>query len=250
MRRSLTLVACLTLAIAPLIHAQTTDDVTSRARNSYYNLPRQGFKGFTAKLEPNWEVILGTTATRNNLKVFRDIKFSIVVDEKGIVTVTHKLGTNAAKPNLQNLVQKIHSDIERLIMACFATWRMFMITSPFLGENSIKIAHSGDRFEISYAASAGNVTIKMTESLLITEYSLVGSTSRRIVKPRFEKDVDGLILTGYESVFEPVNAGKSTNLEFRIEYQSLGGMKLPSKIAFSGTHREEPVAAEVVLRVN
>jgi hypothetical protein len=73
---------------------------------------------------------------------------------------------------LQNFVQKINSDIERLIIGCLATWRIFMITSAFLEGNPIKITHSGDRFEISYEASAGNVTIKMTESLLITEYCL------------------------------------------------------------------------------
>jgi hypothetical protein len=39
-------------------------------------------------------------------------------------------------------------------------------------------------------------------------------------------------------------------LDFNIEYQDVGGMKLPNKVRFSGMHGTEPVQAELVFTVD
>ena len=93
-RTSLFNLAWSTLILSVCVNGQvpTHDDVPVRARSSYYNLSRKGFKGFTATVDPNWEIILANAATSENLKVFRDVKFSMVVDADGVVTVRHELG--------------------------------------------------------------------------------------------------------------------------------------------------------------
>jgi hypothetical protein len=243
-------ILALTASVYP--HGQTpaNKDVVNEARTAYYSLARKGFKGFTATIEPNWEVILARTATPATLKVFRAVQFSMAVDENGAVTVTHEAGADAAKPDLQPTVNRIHYDIQRLVTGFFNTWRIFAVGSAFSETaGNVKIENSGKQYRVSYQTQSGDVTIAMTNDLVITEWNLSGPTSKRTVKPKFQKTVDGLLLTGYHGVFEPVGNGIKTTLDFQIEYQDAGGMKVPRKLRLNGMHGSEPVEAEIVFTI-
>jgi hypothetical protein len=247
------LILALTVSAKPAGPSMNDHEVLSRARNAYYSLSRKGFKGFAAAVEPNWEVILGNTATPASLKVFRAVQFSMVVDANGSATVTHEVGPNAAKSELQPTVNRIHADVQRLVAGFFNTWRIFTVNSPF-PETEIQIENLGKQYKLTYinqtgTSQAGNVTILMASDLVITEWTLSTPTAKRTVKPQFQKTPDGLLLSSYQGVFNPVGQGIKTTLDFHIEYQDAGGMKLPYKVRFSGMHGNEPVEAELVFRV-
>jgi hypothetical protein len=72
---------------------------------------------------------------------------------------------------------------------------------------------------------------------------------KRTVKPQFQKTPDGLLLSGYHGVFEPVGDGIKTTLDFKIEYQDVNGLKVPRKLRFNGMHGSEPVEAELVFTI-
>jgi len=243
-------ILALTVSLDAGAHPVAYQGVIGKARRAYYNLSSKGFKGFTATVKPNWKVILADTGTKENLKVFRAVRFSMVVDASGGVTVCHEVSSNATKPNLQPFVNKIDYDVERLISGFFNTWRIFMVNSPFPETEQVKIENSGADYRLSFNMQSGEVMIMTTGDFLITEWSFSGSTGKRTVKPRFQKTVDGFLLAGYQSIFEPTNAGIKTTLDFNIEYQDVGGMKLPHKVRFSGMHGTEPVEAELMFRVH
>jgi len=225
-------------------------DIISQARTAYYSLARKEFKGFNATIEPNWEVILAQTATPATLKVFRAVQFSMVVDANGAVAVSHEIGADAAKPDLQPTVNRIHFDVQRLVTGFFNTWRIFVVGSPFPdAAGAVKIENAGKQYRISYPTQAGDVTMMLTSELLIAEWSLAGPTMKRTVKPQFQKTVDGLLLTGYHGVSEPVGDGIRTTLDFKIDYQDVNGMKVPRKVRFNGMHGSEPVEAELVFTI-
>jgi len=247
---SLLTILALTASVDAGAHPVADQGVIDQARSAYYNLQSKGFKGFTATVEPNWKVILADTGTKENLKVFRAVRFSMVVAADGTVVVRHELGANATKPNLQPFVTKIGYDVEHLISGFLNTWRIFMVNSPFPETEQIKIETPGTEYRLFFSMQSGEVTIMTTGDFLITEWSLSGSTGKRTIKPRFQKTVDGFLLTGYQSVFEPTNAGIKTTLDFNIEYQDVGGMKLPHKVRFSGMHGTEPVGAELMFRLH
>jgi hypothetical protein len=229
----------------------TTRDVLSQARGAYYSLGRKEFKGFTATIEPNWEVILAQTATPANLKIFRDVRFSMVVDASGAVTVSHEVGPNAAKPELQPIVNQIHHDIQRLVTSFFNTWRIFVVSSPFPETgNQTQLKSSSKQYHVSYQTQSGEVTITMNSDFLIKEWNLSGPTVRRTVKPQFQKTVDGFLLTGYQTLFEPVGNGIKTTMDVDIEYQDVNGIKVPQKVRLNGIYGSEPVEAELAFRVN
>ena len=210
---------------------------------TYYSLARKGFKGFTATVEPNWEVILAQTATSANLKVFRSVRFSMVVDENGAVTVSHEVGANSPSAEV---VKKIHYDVQRLVTGFFNTWRIFVVSSVFPEtQNQIKIETPGKQYRLLYTTQSGEVTIAMTDELLIKEWNLSAPTVKRTVKPQFQKTTDGFLLTDYKQTFEPVGDGIKTTLDFHIQYQDLNGMKVPQKVRLSGLHGSEPVEAEL-----
>ena len=247
---SLLTILALTVPVSAGVQGVTKQDVIGQARSAYYSLTRKGFKGFTATIEPNWEVILAHTATPENLKVFRAVRFYMVVDASGAVTVRREVGPNAARPELEPVVNRIHYDVQRLVTGFFNTWRTFMVASPFPEtENQIKIENTGKQYRLDYSMQSGTVMMMMTGDFLITEWNLSGPSARRTVKPQFEKTVDGLLLTSYQGVFEPKSEGVKTTLDFNIEYQDVSGIKLPHKVRLSGMHGSEPVEAELVFRV-
>jgi hypothetical protein len=238
---SLFMILALTVAVYPQEQLAAKQDVITAARAAHYSLARKGFKGFTATVEPNWDVILAQTATPANLKIFRAVRFTMVVDENGAVTVSHEAGANAASAEVVN---RIHSDVQRLVTGFFNTWRNFVVNSPF-PETQIKIENSGKQYRLSYTTPSGEVTIAMTDELLIREWYLSGPTVKRTVKPQFQKTPEGFLLTDYKQIFEPVGEGIKTTLDFHIEYQDLNGMKVPQKVRLSGMHGSEAVEAEV-----
>ena len=244
---SLLIVLSFTVSLYPRDQTANNQDVIRRASIEYYSLARKGFKGFTATIEPNWEVILAQTATPANLKIFRDVRFSMVVDANGSITVTHELGPNATKPDLQPTINRIHFDVQRLVTGFFNTWRIFVVSSPFPEiENQTKVEKSRKQYRLSYSTPSGEVTITTTDELLIKEWNLSGPTAKRTVKPQFQKTADGYLLTGYHGVSQPIGEGIKTTLDFHIEYQDFNGMKLPQKVRFNGMHGSEPVEAELV----
>ena len=244
---ALLIVLVLTVSAFPRHQTPANQDVISRARDAYYSLTRKGFTGLTATVEPNWEVILAQTATPENLKIFRAVRFTMVVDANGAVTVTHEVDANASGFKLQPTVNRIHADVQRLVTGFFNTWRIFVVSSPFPEtESQIKVENSNKQYRFTYTTpQASDVTITTTADLLIKEWSSVGPSVKRTVKPQFQKTVEGFLLTGYKQTFEPLGDGIKTILDFHIEYQDLNGMKLPQKVRLSGLHGSEPVEAEL-----
>jgi hypothetical protein len=220
-------------------------EVITRARSSYYNLPGQGFNGFKASIEPNWEVILGHTATPETLKVFRALRFSMTLDASGNVTISHEV-VNPEKIRLEPYINQIHENVRRLVASFFGTWSMFVVSSPFPeAESQIKIENSGKEYQLLYTFNSADAMLTLTSDLLIVEWKLTGPGGTRTVKPAFQKSAGGLLLTRYQTNFEPSREGIKTSLSLQIEYQDVSGMKLPHKLQIKGIHGSEPIEAEL-----
>lgn len=247
MRMAAAFVAIAVLAIVATGQSVSTDenDVIGRARESYYNLPKHGFNGFKASIEPNWEVILGPTATPENLKVFRAFRFSMIVDAKGNVTVSHEV-VNPDKLRVEPYINQIHGNVNRLVTSFFSTWSMFVVSSPFPEPGSqVRLENSGKQYQLFYATQSADATLTMDSELMIAEWRLTNPRGKRIVNPRFQKTPQGLLLSGYQSAFEPSTEGLKTTLDLQIDYQELGGLRLPHKLRIKGVYGGEPVEAEL-----
>lgn len=218
--------------------AASEQQLITDARAAYYSLARHGFNGFQASIEPDWKVILADTANKENLKLFRGLRFSMVVDARGGVTLNHEFGNTHAS------VKQIHDHLQRFLSSFFGTWAFFMIGSPF-PELQTRIESQGNGYRIFYKVQATDVMLSMSRDFLITEGQLSDSTARRTIRPGFQKTRDGFVLLGYHTLFEPLTQGNKTTIDTTIEYHDLGGMKLPSKIHIKGMYGAEPVEADL-----
>lgn len=242
---SLVAIQALTLPASGDRAIGSRQEMIGQARRAYYNPRRQGFNGFKATIKPNWKVILGSTSTRQNLKVFQSIRFSMTADANGAVTVTRDFAENEAA-GAEDYVNQIHENVQRLVSGFFGIWSVFMITSPFPESVSpLKFDNFGKECRVFYTTATSDVLLAMTDDLLITELKLSSTKARRTIKPVFQKTSEGLLLKGYHSLFEPVGEGVKTELEATIEYQDAGGMKLPQKLEIRGLLGTEPIAAEL-----
>jgi hypothetical protein len=235
----------LTLPAAGSSPAGSCQEMVAQARSAYYNPKRQSFRGFKATIKPNWKVILGPTATRQNLKVFQSIRFSMAADANGTVAVTRDFAENEAV-GAEDYVNQIHENVQRLVSGFFSIWSVFMITSPFPENGStFGIDNSGKECRVSYITAGSDVFLVMTDDLRITELRLRSPSGKRTIKPVFQKTSEGLLLKGYHSLFEPIGDGIKTELEVTIKYHDVDGMKLPHKLELRGMLGIEPIAAEL-----
>ena len=199
------------VASAQSVSADKQEEM-GRGQGAYYNLTKQGFNGFKSTIDPNWEVILGPTATADNLKIFRALRFSMTVDANGNATVSYEV-VNPDKIRLEPYVNQIHGHVNRLVTSFFRTWAMFVISPPETDQ---------------------------------TEWKLAGTSGTQTIKPQFKQTAAGLLLTNYHTNFEPsTTLGIKTDLDVQIEYQELSGLKLPHKIQIKGIHGSEPVEADL-----
>lgn len=236
------------LAITIIAALTLQGDIIRQARGTYYNLKKQRFHGLRATIEPDWEVTLGPTATPENLKVFRAVRFSMNMDANGNVNVIHEV-SDADRVRVEPYLASIHENVQRLVTAFFNAWARFTINSPFPdNETQVKIEDSGKDYRLLYNVDSNDVVLSLTRDLRITEMRLTGPRSKRTMRPLFEKTSEGLLLTGYTSLFEPVGEGVRTELDFTIEYEDLGSTKFPNRIVIRGVHGGEPVAAEFRFR--
>ena len=244
---SLVAIHILTVPVAGDSAAYGCQDKIDQARSAYYNLRNHGFNGFTATIEPNWRVTLGPTATKENLKIFRALRFSMVVDANGTVSVSHEV-ISLDKARVEPYAAQIQENVLRLVAGSFGTWARFVIASPFPeNETPVKIENSGEECRVFYAVESANIALAMTNDL-ITEWKLTAPNARRTINPSFRKTSGGLLLNSYKSVFEPAGVGVKTTSDVTIEYQDVEGMKLPHKIAIRGLYGSEPFAAELTFK--
>ena len=229
-------------SVSGQVTAVSRDKVITDARAAYYSLARRGFNGFQATIEPNWKVILGNTATPENLKVFSSQHFSMSVDASGAVTVNREFGEEQGT-SLAPAVKQIQENVQRLVESFFANWAFYMIRSPF-PEVQIKTERVGNDYRFFYTVQLTEVRLTATTDFLLTECQFSNSTTRRTIKPILEKTSEGFVLRGYHTVFEPAQ-GNRTTMDTAIDYHELGGMKLPERIRIKGMYGAEPVEAEL-----
>lgn len=231
------------------LHAQSAEhnsnqDVVRRAQREYYNLRTRGFNGFKATIEPNWEVILAHTATPKNLKVFRAVRFSMIAEANGAVTVEYEI-EDRERRRLESTMKQIQKNMQGLVGGFFDTWRMFMVSSAFAAPGQIRIEEHVDSYRLSYSLDWADVVLTTTKDFVITEWNLTSASVKRTIRPQFQKTGEGLLLTGYTGDTEPIGPGVRTTLNFSIEPHAVGGMKLPYKLRIKGMHGSEAVAAEL-----
>src|SRR5205807_10672221 len=122
---------------------------------------------FQATIKPTWELTLkkelatNPEGAQNGLKMINGLHFSMVLDPDGEVKVSHS--TDAPPPNEQAAkgFEQIYGGMDQAVSGFFATWSLFMLTSPLPEANSVyQLEDLGTQYRLSYKDEIGRASCR------------------------------------------------------------------------------------------
>jgi len=138
---------CSSIAIAQTTTAPAKDNagqkqIMQRGRDAYYSLRALGMDEFQSTIKPNWEKVLQDQNVSDPaqleaaLKLLNGLHFTMLLDKESKVTVNHKTDTEPPNEQVRKGFEDIYSGIDQAVSGFFATWSLFMVTSPFPAADS------------------------------------------------------------------------------------------------------------------
>jgi len=229
--------SCLTVPVAQGADLANKKEIIKQARDAYYSLRRAGLSEFHANIKPTWEIALkkelqeNPEGAQNGLKMLNGLHFSMTLNPAGKVTVEHR--SDAPPPNEQVAqgFNQIYSGMDQAVSGFFATWSLFMLTSPFPGDEiEYQLQDVGGQYRLSYKDGNADVITTMNKNLTVTEIVVNSPEFKSTIRPQLSKSSNGFLLSGYEGNYEPTAGSGSVQLKVRLNYQQVSGLELPGTL--------------------
>jgi len=237
------------LLLCSLLHvpafAADVKEVITNARGSYYALQAQGLKTFECNAEPNWQKFLEVVSKKPipaddaKLKRFKDLRFSVAINERGESTITPYMASGG---NIDPSLNEMIDGFKQMLSGFYQTWTALVLTNPFpeaYGDMTLK--QEGDNIRLLGKDGGSDVEILLNKDYAIIEMRVMSTGSKIIMFPKFAKTEKGLLLTGVDS---DINDGQQ-KVQLGITYQNVQGLNLPDHASFKVTLPEQVVAVEV-----
>lgn len=227
------------------------DEIIRAAQSAYYNLPKEGVTEFTCSVIPDWAATLRQELKSDfrpdnpALKLLNGIHFWVSVNETGKVKLTHQVDANPTSPSQLDDFQKAISGTEEMIDGFWKSAAAFLLTSalPKAG-SSYRLSDQDGAYLLSYREGDYDILTTLGKDYSIIEIKVNTATLTSSLKPRFAKTDAGFLLVGYDADYEVSHTGAS-HLSTEIQYQQVGGLRLPSDLIMrtstGGTNRETRV---------
>jgi hypothetical protein len=245
---SLILAGFLALAIpaAPVSAQVDRRAVVRQAIQSYYSLRRLGLLEFKANVQPNWTLIVkGSVANPEAMKMLNGLMFSVSLKPDGSVNVEHESGTPIPAVQEEN-VKQIYAGMDQTLTGFFATWNLFMLTSPFPDVDSeYQLQDWGGQYLLIYKDRNTDVSTTLTKELVITEIRISSSSFKASIKPQLTKKPQGYVLVGYQGSYDPTTGPGKTRLGIQVDYQEVNGLQLPLKLNLDAIYDGSPAQMEL-----
>lgn len=237
------LLACAVI-LAPL-HAVDKNEVIQKARSSYYVLTTQGMKSFECTAEPNWKALIETTLKDRvppdsaNAKLLSQLKFSVLLNESGVATVTPFMPAGAT---LDSALDGIIGGIKQMIEGYYQAWTAIVFTNPLPEPNSdFTLVEDGDLYRINQKDASGEYETVLNKSYAITEVTSNMKDTKIVMHPRFAQTEKGFLLVSLDG---SVNDGQQL-INVLVQYTDVQGFRLPSKATYRVQFSNQDVHVEV-----
>jgi hypothetical protein len=237
--------------------------VVQQGHDAYYNLRAHGLDEFQSTIKPNWEIVLkdqmkpDPSATpeqakatqeqvQNALKLLNGLHFTMLLDKDGKVTVTHRADAEPPNEQTRQGFDQIYSGMDQAVSGFFATWSLFMLTSPFPATDAdYKVEDLGSQYRLSYKEGPSDIVTLMNKDLVITEIKVNSPQFISIVKPQVTKTAPGFVLTGYVGDYTPTSGPGVVHLDVKIGYAAVNGLQLPVTLIADSVYDGTPTRMEL-----
>lgn len=234
--------------VAPIADQQ----VLQQAQRAYYSLRKQGLDELQATVKPNWELVLkdelksNPEQGQNALKLLNGLHFTMLLDKDGKVTVTHRTDTEPPNEQVRKGFEQIYGGIDQAVSGFFATWSLFMLTSPFpAAASDYKLEDLGSQYRLSYKDGDSDVVTLLGKDLLISEIKVTSAQFASTVKPQLVSTSQGFELTGYVGDYRPTSGPGLVHLDVKIQHQPISGLKLPVSLIADSVYDGAPTHMEL-----
>ena len=136
--------------------------------------------------------------------------------------------------------------MDEMLGGFFATWNLFMLTSPFPAVGGeYQLQDLAGKYLLTYKEGNADVTTTMTRELAIEEIRVSSEGFKSSIKPQFTKTQRGYVLVGYHASYEPTAGPGKTRLGIQIDYQEVNGLQLPRRLSLDAIYDESPAQMEL-----
>jgi len=245
--RKLCLPLLLACGFAAVAHSQTPvanrKKVIEDARQAYYSLRVEGLDEFRATVKPNWELVLKDQA---GLKLLNGLHFSMLLDRKDKVTVTHHADVEPSNEQQRQGFDQIFSGMDQAINGFFATWELFMLNSPLpTADSEYKLEDLGTQYRLAYKDGAADVVTMMGKNLIITDINVTSKDFASSVRPQFVHTAKGFVLAGYDADYKPTSGPGVVKLTIKIDHKPVSGLQLPVGLVMDSVMDGAPTHMEL-----
>ena len=249
---ALLLLACGLAAAQSPVPAADSKKVVEKARQAYYNLRTAGLDEFRATIKPNWELVLEDQLKADPekgqaaVKLLNGLHFSMLLDKKGKVTVTHHTDTEPANDQQRQSFDQIYSGMDQAITGFFTTWSVFMLSPPMPPVGSeYQLEDLGVQYRISYKDGPSDVVTTMGKDMIITEVKVNSKDFVSSVRPQLTRTAKGFVLSGYSADYKPTSGTGVVKLDLKIQNQPVKGLQLPTNLVLDSVLDGEPTHMEL-----
>jgi hypothetical protein len=239
-------------ATAPGAADAKRKQIVQQGHDAYYSLHAHGLDGFQSTIKPNWEQVLKTQGVTDPaqldsaLKLLNGIHFTMVMDDKGKVTVAHKTDVEPPNEMARKGFEDIYNGIDQAVSGFFATWSLFMLTSPFPEVDSLyQVDEQGSQYRLSYKDGSSDVVTLLGKDMAIQEVKVTSPQFTSVVRPHITKTATGFVLAGYDADYTPTNGPGVVHLDVKISHEVIQGLQLPVSLIADSTLDGTPTHMEL-----
>ncbi|MGC2696582.1 MAG: hypothetical protein WA738_12410 [Candidatus Angelobacter sp.] len=226
--------------------------IVQRGRDSYYSLRGQGLDEFQATVKPNWELVLkdelktSPEQGQNALKLLNGLHFTMFLDKQGQVTVKHSSDAEPPNEQVRQGFDQIYSGIDQAVSGFFATWSLFMLTSPFpAADSEYQLDDLGNQYRLSYKEGPSDIVTLLGKDLVVSEIKVTSPLFVSTVKPQLAKTAKGFVLTGYVGDYKPTSGPGVVHLDVKLENGAVSGLQLPVLLIADSVYDDVPTHMEL-----
>lgn len=226
--------------------------VVQQARDAYYSLRAVGLDEFKSTIKPNWEMVLREQTQSDPkqaqaaLELLNGLHFTMLLDKNGKVTVSHRADAEPPNEKVRQGFEQIYGGIDQAVSGFFATWSIFMLTSPFPEVDSVyQLDDLGSQYRLSYKEGASEIVTLLGKDLIISEIKVTSPQFVSTIKPQIRKSDKGFVLAGYVGDYTPTAGGGVVHLDVKIENGPVNGLQLPLTLLADSVYDGTPTRMEL-----
>ncbi len=162
------------------------------------------------------------------LAMLSPVQYSVVDDNQGDPKVT-PIRPAGGTPDAS--VDGMVAGAQRAIGGFFQSWNSMVLSSLFSPseEDSYTLSGQPDGYKLAEIAGEQHIEISITNDFLFTTMHVTAPGVVISINPKFTKiDKSLLLMTGFD---DDINNG-SQKVSVQIQYQTIEGFQLPSKVSY------------------